>query len=70
MTRINAIFHSVTGHTAKLAQAIAEGVESLGGCTFSRVPGTRPSADERAIARAQGRALAETARAWKERRRD
>jgi flavodoxin len=31
MTRINVIFHSVTGHTAKLAGSIAEGVESLDG---------------------------------------
>ncbi len=46
------------------------GGNTLGAGTFSRVPGERPSADERAIARAQGRALAETARAWKERRRD
>ncbi len=40
MTRINVIFHSVTGHTAKLAQSIAEGVESLGGCTAAllRIP--------------------------------
>ncbi len=46
------------------------GGNTLGAGTFSRVPGERPSADERKIARAQGRALAETARAWKERRRD
>ena len=46
------------------------GGNSLGAGTFSRVPGTRPSEDERAIARVQGRALAETARAWKERRQD
>jgi NAD(P)H dehydrogenase (quinone) len=46
------------------------GGNTLGAGTFSRVPGERPSEDERAIARAQGRALAETARAWKERRRD
>ena len=46
------------------------GGNTLGAGTFSRTPGTRPSADERAIARVQGRALAEAARAWKERRRD
>ncbi len=46
------------------------GGNTLGAGTFSRTPGTRPSEDERAIARVQGRALAETARAWKERRRD
>jgi NAD(P)H dehydrogenase (quinone) len=46
------------------------GGNTLGAGTFSRVPGERPSADERAIARVQGRALAEVARAWKERRRD
>ncbi len=46
------------------------GGNTLGAGTFSRTPGERPSEDERAIARAQGRALAETARAWKERRRD
>jgi NAD(P)H dehydrogenase (quinone) len=46
------------------------GGNTLGAGTFSRVPGTRPSDDERAIARVQGRALAETARAWKERRVD
>jgi hypothetical protein len=46
------------------------GGNTLGAGTFSRVPGTRPSDDERAIARVQGRALAETARAWKERRQD
>ena len=46
------------------------GGNTLGAGTFSRTPGTRPSADERAIARIQGRALAEAARAWKERRRD
>ncbi len=46
------------------------GGNTLGAGTFSRVPGTRPSEDERAIARAQGRALAEAARAWKERRRE
>ncbi len=47
MTRINVIFHSVTGHTAKLASAIAEGVESLGGCTavlkqIPELPGQGP----------------------------
>ncbi len=46
------------------------GGNTLGAGTFSRTPGTRPSEDERAIARVQGRALAEAARAWKERRRD
>jgi NAD(P)H dehydrogenase (quinone) len=46
------------------------GGNTLGAGTFSRTPGTRPSEDERAIARVQGRALAETARAWRERRRD
>ncbi len=46
------------------------GGNTLGAGTFSRTPGERPSMDERAIARVQGRALAETARAWKERRRD
>jgi NAD(P)H dehydrogenase (quinone) len=46
------------------------GGNTLGAGTFSRTPGARPSADERAIARVQGRALAEAARAWKERRRD
>ena len=45
------------------------GGNTLGAGTFSRVPGTRPSEDERAMARVQGRALAETARAWQERRR-
>jgi NAD(P)H dehydrogenase (quinone) len=46
------------------------GGNTLGAGTFSRTPGTRPSTDERAIARVQGRALAEAARAWKERRLD
>ena len=46
------------------------GGNTLGAGTFSRTPGERPSKDERKIAHAQGRALAETARAWKERRRD
>lgn len=46
------------------------GGNTLGAGTFSRVPGERPSADERAIARVQGRALAETARAWKARPQD
>ncbi len=46
------------------------GGNTLGAGTFSRTPGERPSEDERAIARVQGRALAETARAWKDRRRD
>ena len=46
------------------------GGNTLGAGTFSRTPGTRPSEEERAIARVQGRALAEAARAWKERRRD
>jgi len=46
------------------------GGNTLGAGTFSRTPGERPSEDERAIARVQGRALAETARAWKERRQD
>ncbi len=43
---------------------------SLGAGTFSRAPGERPSAKELAIARAQGRTLAEVARAWRERRTD
>ncbi len=46
------------------------GGNTLGAGTFSRTPGTRPAEDESAIARVQGRALAEAARAWKERRRD
>ena len=46
------------------------GGNTLGAGTFSRTPGERPSAGEHAIARVQGRALAETARAWKERRKD
>ncbi len=46
------------------------GGNTLGAGTFSRTPGERPSDDERAIASVQGRALAEAARAWKERRRD
>ncbi len=46
------------------------GGNTLGAGTFSRTPGERPSEDERAIARVQGRALAEAARAWKARRQD
>ncbi len=46
------------------------GGNTLGAGTFSRTPGTRPSDEERAIASVQGRALAEAARAWQERRRD
>ena len=40
---------------------------SLGAGTWSRAPGKRPSAKELAIARAQGRTLAEVARAWRDR---
>jgi NAD(P)H dehydrogenase (quinone) len=42
-----------------------DGGSTLGAGTFSRSPGERPSQGELAIARAQGRALAEAARAWR-----
>jgi hypothetical protein len=32
MASINVIFHSVTGHTYKLAVALGEGISSLSGC--------------------------------------
>jgi NAD(P)H dehydrogenase (quinone) len=32
MTRVNIIFHSVSGHTYKLAEALAEGVSAISGC--------------------------------------
>ncbi len=43
------------------------GGSPLGAGTFSRRPGVRPSVAEMSIARAQGRALAETSRAWAQR---
>ena len=43
------------------------GGSPLGAGTYSRSPGERPSANELAIARAQGRALAEVTRAWSQR---
>ena len=33
MARIHIIYHSVKGHTERLAEAIAEGVQTVGGCT-------------------------------------
>lgn len=32
MTRVNVIFHSVSGHTFKLAEALGEGVSDVSGC--------------------------------------
>ena len=32
MTKVNVIFHSVSGHTYKLAEALREGVHSIEGC--------------------------------------
>lgn len=46
----------------------ANGAGPYGAGTLSSAPGDRPDANERAAALAQGRALAEVARAWKERR--
>ena len=43
------------------------GGSPLGAGSYSRSPGERPSANELAIARAQGRALAEVTRAWSQR---
>lgn len=42
----------------------AHGGGVFGAATFTRAPGERPSATELAIARVQGRALAEVSRAW------
>ena len=33
MTAIHIIYHSVKGHTERLAEAVAQGVESVGGCS-------------------------------------
>ena len=46
-----------------------DGGSPLGAQTFSRRPGPHPSASEIAIARTQGRRLAEVTRAWAERSR-
>ncbi len=46
----------------------AHGGGVFGAATFTRAPGDRPSETELAIARVQGRALAEVARAWALRR--
>ena len=59
MTRINVIFHSVTGHTAKLADSLAEGVESLEGCTATlkqilELPGVEPVTIANLPARKEG----------------
>ena len=48
MTSINILFHSVTGHTFRLAEAIAEGVPSLAGCEarlkrIPELPGLEPT---------------------------
>ncbi|MCZ7562726.1 MAG: NAD(P)H:quinone oxidoreductase [Burkholderiales bacterium] len=48
----------------------SHGGSPIGAGTLASAPGERPSDAERAIARAQGRALAEVARAWRERARD
>jgi len=47
MTSINILFHSVTGHTFRLAEAIGEGVSSLSGCEthlkpIPELPGQEP----------------------------
>ncbi len=51
---------------ADLSEAHGGGV--FGAATLTRAPGDRPSETERALARTQGRALAEVARAWLGRR--
>ncbi len=89
MIDILVLFHSVSEHAWRLAEAVAEGAAGVEGCaarlrqvpkiadlsdahgggpfgvaTLTCAPGDRSSDVERTIVRAQGRALAEVARAW------
>lgn len=55
---------------AVIDASASHGGSPAGAGTLAGAPGPRPSEAERAMARAQGRALAEVARAWHERARD
>ena len=58
MAVVNIIFHSVSGHTFQMAEALGQGVcdgslPSLVAQTFLRRPGKHPSEMEAAIARSK-----------------